>query len=271
MHPLIPLIISHALWVFVGTFLPPLSAYRRLVMILILINCALSLHALDPQTWWSSQFAMYVYGFGLNANYFINLRKPAPPPHGNQVQRMSWAVRMCFNSRLGIAKQDLPGFHVGDAESVPSRATFLMQRGWKLAWTMGGLYFVHQFPLAASLDDFRSSNDHMVRQLSVMSLREWRILTHFAFMSWFDPYCFLAAVHSFASVVAVACGDRPGNWRPLFGHIREAYSVQRYFGWVPSVKTFCVRSIIAHPGFSQGVLAQVDAESIYRPRVVPGP
>lgn len=233
MHPFIPFIVSH-IFMSITPFLSPSSFYRPLIVALALISCAISLNSIDPQAWWSEQFALYVCGFGLYTNYLINLRKLVPPPNQSRVQTLTWAFQHFFDSRSGIAIKDLPPFHIGDGQYVPPKATFLMQRTWTLAWTVAGFLFCSRHSLVLHLEDFQSPKDQIIRRLTDVSSREWMILLYTAFTGWFMPYCFLTAVHSFSSVVAVACGDVPGNWRPLFGDIREAYTVQRFFGWVVS-------------------------------------
>lgn len=229
MHPIVPILVSHVL-ASTTVFLPASSSHRPLVVIIILINCAISLGSLNRQTWRSDQFALYVCGFGLYSNYLINIRKITAPPDKGRVQALWWALQHCFNPRTGIAIEDLPSFRVGDPRYAPPTAIFLVQRIWTLAWTVGGYLFFRRNPLVYHLEDFQSPKDQIIRRLADVSLREWMILLHTAFTAWFMPYCVLTAVHSFISVVAVACGDTPRNWRPLFGDIREAYTVQRFFG-----------------------------------------
>lgn len=233
MHPIIPLLASHIIAPTAALF-PPSSSLRPLMVIIILINCAISLGSIDPNTWGSEQLALYVCGFGLYSNYLVNIRKLTPPPDSSRVQAFWWALQHCFNPRIGIAIEDLPSFRIGDPQYVPSTATFLVQRIWTFAWTVGGYLLLRRQHFVYYLQDFQSPKDRLVRRLADVSLREWMILLYAAFTGWFRPYCIITAVHSFSSVLAVACGDAPRNWRPLFGDIREAYSVQRFFGCVES-------------------------------------
>lgn len=235
MHPFIPLLASHLLFLIVP-FLPVSSFYRPLIVIIILSNCAMSLGSIDPELWWSEEFALYVCGVGLYSNYLVNICKLTAPPKQSRIQTLTWGLQRCFDPRFGIAIEHLPSFRVGDARFVPRRARFLMQRIWTLAWTVGGYLLFRRHRLDLYLDDFQSPKDQIIRRLAHVSAREWMVLFQMAFLGWFMPYCVLTASHSLASVVAVACGDEPRNWRPLFGDIREAYSVQRFFGWVDDIR-----------------------------------
>lgn len=240
MHPTILVLASHVLAP-TAFSLPASSSYRPLAVIIILTNCAISLSRIDPRTWGSEEFALYVCGFGLYSNYLINIRKVTAPPDKSRVQALRWALQHCFNPRMGIGIEDLPSFRAGDPRYVPSRARFLVQRIWTLAWTVGGYLIFHRHWLVYYVQDFQSPKDQIARRLLDVSLREWMILLHTTFSGWFTPYCIFTAVHSFISVVAVACGDTPRNWRPLFGDVREAYTVQRFFGLVDSASRLVQR------------------------------
>lgn len=232
MHPFTPFLASHILWVSVPPFLSPSSPYRPLIMALILIACAISLGNTDSKAWWAEQFELYVCGFGLHMNSLINLRRLTPPQGTSRVQKLKWALKRSFDPRSEIAIKDLPPFHVGDPEYIPTKADFLMQRTWTVVWTMGGLLLFRNHSLGLYLADFQSPKHQIVRRLTDVSAREWLVLLQTAFTGWFMPYAFLTAAHSIVSVFAVACGDAPANWRPLFGRIQEAYTLQRFFGWV---------------------------------------
>jgi hypothetical protein len=230
MHPLLPLFASHLLLLFLSPFVPSSSAWRPVLVLVVLLNCVISLRDIDPQAWWSEQFGLYVCGFGLNVSYVAFLRPVSPPPSWSTIQKLKWGLRLLFDSRSGIPSHDLPPFRRNDPLYVPPTGTFLLQRSWTFAWTLSGFFFLRRYALNVYLDDFQSPKDHLLRRLMDVSPREWVILIHIAFTDWFLPYCCLTAAHSLASVFAVACGDAPGNWRPLFGNIRDAYTVQRFFG-----------------------------------------
>ena len=237
MLPIIPILASHVLAP-PTIFLPASSPYRQLIVIIILINCALSLSSISPGTWGNEQFALYVCGFGLYSNFLINIRKVTVPPDKSKIQALRWALQLCFSPRTGIAVEDLPSFRGEDPQYVPSTVKFLVQRIWTLAWTVVGYLFFRRHQLVYYVQDFQSPKDQIIRRLGDVSLHEWMILFHTAFTGWFEPYCILTAVHSISSVVAVACGDTPRNWRPLFGDIQEAYTVQRFFGQVNPARNF---------------------------------
>ena len=56
-----------------------------------------------------------------------------------------------------------------------------------------------------------------------------RIRLYHPFFLFFETYSTLACYHAAFSLIAVALGDSPERWPPLFGDIREAYTVRRFW------------------------------------------
>lgn len=241
MNPFLPLLGAHLLALTLYPFLANRTIYRLGILALVGICCAISLKSVDKQAWWGIDFAQYTSGFMLNMNYFLFLRKgpKSSSSSSSQAGRKRGGGRLksfievqtaLFNSRSGIAVKDLPSFRRGEPAYVPSKKEFLIQRSCTLAWAASAFLFAHARPLVLWHDDFASPKDQLLRRICDVSLREWIILIHTAFQIWFKPYCLLNAAHSFVSVIAIALGDSPAHWRPLFGDIREAYTLQRFFG-----------------------------------------
>lgn len=241
MNPFLPLIGAHLLPLTLYPFLANRTIFRLGILALVIICCVISLESVDKQAWWGIDFAQYTAGFMLNMNYFLFLRNgensSSPSPHqaGRKrgVGRLESFIQVqtaLFNSRSGVAVKDLPEFRRGEPAYVPPKKEFLIQRSCTFAWTSSAFLFAYSRPLSLWRDDFASPKDQFIRRIFDVSLREWIILIHTTFQVWFKPYCLLNAAHSFVSVIAIALGDSPAHWRPLFGDIREAYTLQRFFG-----------------------------------------
>lgn len=230
MNPSIPLLGAHLLPLITYPFLANRKNFRLGILALVVLCCVISLQSIDKQAWWGIDLAQYTCGFMLNTNYFLFLRKRATSQGQSRLKSFTEVQTALFNSRSGIAVKDLPSFRRGELAYVPSKGEFLIQRSWTFAWTASAFVFAHSHPLALWQDDFASPKDQLLRRILNASLREWIILIHTAFQIWFKPYCLLNSAHSFASIIAIALGDSPALWRPLFGDIREAYTLQRFFG-----------------------------------------
>lgn len=229
MNPLVPLAAAHILLVAAWPSLPPRSIYRLIIVALVAVCCVNSFNRINKNTWWGPELAEYVCGFAMNASYFLCLQKLVIPNAPFPLNRIKAGV-MLFSSRWGISAKELPTFSSGDSEFVPPRRAFLLARVWSFAWTASAFAILHNNPLDLWPDDFESPKNQLLRRLPDVSAREWIVLFHISISTWFMPYCLFTAAHSLVSVVAVAFGDAPINWKPLFGDIREAYTLQRFFG-----------------------------------------
>lgn len=232
MNVFAPLVISHLLGAIAAAFLPVSSRYRPAVIGIIATNSVVSLRLVDVKSWWGLQYAEYVVGFLLCANYFLCLHQITPPEGASTKQRIKFGFAALFDSRTGIAARSLPHFSEKDPNYIPSRVEFLQHRIWALTWTTSVFFLLQRYPLSLWPDDFESPKNHILRRILDVSPREWIILLYVSFECWMDSYCLITAAHSLASVIAVACGDEPKNWKPVFGSIKEAYTVQRFFGFV---------------------------------------
>lgn len=233
MNPFLPLACAHILSASAWSCLPHRSILRPIIVALVVVCCGISLNSINLDNWWGTELAEYVCGFAMYANYFICLRRlvvrsKSSSPWG----KVKAQCAMLFSSRWGIPSKELPPFSTEDPEYVPARGWFLLARCWNFAWTSSTLAILHNYPLNIELDDFESPKNQLLRRLPDMSAREWVILFYTSSATWLMPYCLFTAAHSLVSVIAVAFGDAPMNWRPLFGDVREAYTVQRFFGSV---------------------------------------
>lgn len=229
MNVFTPLVISHLIGAVGAAFLPATSSYRHAVSGIILMNCIVSLQLVDVRAWWGLQYAEYVFGYFLCANNFLCLRKIAPQRGATTAERLRFGFVALFHSRRDIPAKNLPRFSRNNPNYTPPRSKFLLSRVWALTWTMGVLALLQRYPLSLWSDDFETPKTRILRRILDVSPREWIILLYISFESWLNSYCTLDASHSLASIIAVACGDEPKNWKPLFGSIKDAYTVQRFF------------------------------------------
>lgn len=232
MNPLLALFGAHIVLAAGLAFLPPHSIYRPIFVAVVAVCCAISFRSIDKHAWWGEELAEYVCGFAMYASYFLCLRKLVPSNTSSPLQKFKSQIVVLFSSRWGIPAKELPTFSAEDSEYVPSREAFLLSRLWTFAWTVSAFATLHNYPLDIWPDDFQSPKNQLLRRLPEVSAREWIILFYTSFETWFMPFCLFTAAHSLASLIAVAFGDAPINWRPLFGDIREAYTVRRFFGSV---------------------------------------
>lgn len=232
MNPFLPLIVAHLLVVLSWPFLSAQSSYRPVIVAIVIACCTSSFQSIDKNTWWGVDFAEYVFGFAIYVSYFFCLQKKVIPHEYPLLRRLKMAMSLVFSSRIDVPTKALPPFRSEDSEYIPSKREFLRERSWTFAWAISAFSLLYAYPLVLWHDDFESPRHQLFRRLMHVSAREWIIVLHTSFYSWFQPYHLFTAAHSLASMVAVACGDSPVHWRPLFGRIGEAYTVQRFHGLV---------------------------------------
>ena len=232
MHPILPLIIAHLAMILAWPFLSSNSVYRHVVVGFVLACCATSFQSIDKTTWWGVELAEYVFGFAIYTNYFLNLVKLTLPPERELRARLDMAVWFVFNPRIDIDDHLIPPFRTSDPQYVPSKREFLLKRSWTFIWTISVFFLLQTYTLTMWPDDFDSPKHQLLRRVLDVSAREWIIVLYLSFCSWFQPYYLFTAVHSLTSVIYVgAAGGGPYEWRPLFGDLGEAYTVQRFHGF----------------------------------------
>ncbi|MCJ1378993.1 hypothetical protein MMC17_002092 [Xylographa soralifera] len=112
---------------------------------------------------------------------------------------------------------------------VPSKGNFLLERTWSLLWTVSMLYFIKSYPLNIFVDDFTHVPPGFLRRIFTVSDREMAIRIYFTVLGIAESYCTLSAAHSLASILAIVFGSSPSKWPPLFGDIKDAYTIRRYY------------------------------------------
>ncbi|KAL9120416.1 MAG: hypothetical protein Q9187_003026 [Circinaria calcarea] len=105
-----------------------------------------------------------------------------------------------------------------------------MYKLWDLAWTTALIYLFETYTPELYIEDFTEVSNGYLHRLSSVTLREITIRTYLAVASMSIPYLTLRAAHNTAGFLAVVCGDSPAGWRPLYGGIKEAYTMRRFYG-----------------------------------------
>ncbi|MCJ1393662.1 hypothetical protein MMC18_006538 [Xylographa bjoerkii] len=123
----------------------------------------------------------------------------------------------------------LPPFSRNDKSYVPSKGRFLMTRSWDLIWTVAIIFLINRYPLYLYQQDFTLVSDGFLHRLPSVTPTEWAIRIYLTLIGKGEPYLALRAGHSLVSIVAVIGGDLPERYPPLFGSIKEAYRVRRFY------------------------------------------
>lgn len=148
------------------------------------------------------------------------------------------AYKMLYNSRWVDTRNISPD--VPAPRRYKSRASFLISRFLSAA----AIYtFHHCYALAVSSpapfnlwapfssSDFYPEKEYAFRRFGEMTLRENGIRLFFIFHFIWTAYSELEFVHHAHAFIAVGIGyDDPEDWPPLYGSVKETYSLRRFWG-----------------------------------------
>ena len=197
------------------------SPYRYVVLVFIIACCLQSTRSQYIRAIPGLIGLEYTMGFMFHAMNFLCLAKLTPPPkRSSRSNRYQWAFHQLFDPRWGVKLQ---------CSRIWSKQQFLICQIFDSLW-LSAILFVHQnWRLNIQPDDLLNYPDGFLLRLSTITAREWIIRLYVYLVAMFIPYCTLRLLHCIVSVFAVLCGDNPLRWPPLFGSIKEAFTIRNYY------------------------------------------
>ncbi|MCJ1477785.1 hypothetical protein MMC13_006458 [Lambiella insularis] len=265
-HPLTLTSIQLLLLAFIIGYTAPSSPLRPSFLPL---TATLSWHVIHscparvPSRFWRGIFASYSSGFVLQyadlallgnwtfptagpRNPAIHLRRQpsrrdsrtAEALQSTIQQRVRFGIAAATDSRRSGSAWEVKGvppFSQQEPSYVPARGTFLRHEGCRLVAMYlvldamasqapsageGGLDSLPQMPLLTRLPEV-TVGEVVARVGSTLGV-------------WTSIYCIVQLLYSAGAVVSVASGlSEPRQWRPLFGSWSEAFTLRRFWGYVP--------------------------------------
>ena len=176
----------------------------------------------------------YIIGFVLQANNLLCLTRLAPAANLEPFARLRWAFYETFNHRGGVPDQQIPPFNKKRPQEVPSRRSFLLHQFTKILLSAAAMHLLNTVSpsLGLEIDDFLDVPSGFLRQIPSVTSREMLIRVYMTFLTYAIPYASLQAAHALSACVAVACGDSPAHWRPIFGDVWDAWSMRNYYRYL---------------------------------------
>ena len=212
----------------------PSSKQRPFILALIIICCFISIRSSIWQRIFRTAGLIayeYIVGFIFHSSYWLCLAKLHPSPSTTSSSAKNWwAFNQVFNSRIDIVY--LPPFDGKNPRYVPSRSKLFFSRLWDLIWLVGVIYVLDTFHLNIQPEDFMIEETGFLDRIFAITPREAIIRVYMVIHGYGLAYCALRAAHSAATCVALAYGDSPQRWRPLFGSITDATTVRRWYSYV---------------------------------------
>lgn len=239
-HPFLLLGLSYAFTGFSLIYVPPKLPLRLIALgvitffVYIAVRFAdLSLLSKDNQLLFGNiMFAVLLY-----ANYYLCLIKESPPPQMTKYNQLRWAAGVVFNPR-GIGKpwqiRNMPSFSRTNKSFRHSRGAFIWKKflQFLLFSVILEVYDAINLKFHLKQDDFAHGKIHLFSRLKDVTLRETNIRLWLPFMTYLPMYLEYSSLHCLVSVIAVALGDDPAQWPPLYGDLRDAYSIRNFWGYV---------------------------------------
>ena len=216
------LVASHLLAGFAMVHLDASSHHRYYILLLIVFCCFDAVRSPLIQNIPGQIGLEYTLGFAFHATNFLCLARLAAPKKYSAQDRYSWVLNQLFDPRWTVRR--MPRF-----ERLPSKHLFIVRRLFDVTWLGTILYAHSQWRLRIDSRDFLDIPDGFLPRLHTLPPREVIIRLYVYVVSTYIPYCTLRLGHCATSVLAVICGDDPARWPPLFGSIKDAYTIRNFY------------------------------------------
>ena len=230
------------------------QSYRPILLVGIIFCAHRSFREIsDAQLgfWCSDTLALFIIIYASHISCVLCYEKHVLPQRPGLAFDWVGGYKMLFNARwLGTNRQapyikvaikrktedDLKpqgvGFH-------SPRAVFLLNRILSLAgmlitetaYTYVFLEVAPQYGLQMNITDFLPTKQSYFRRLGEVTLRETAIRAWLVPVFIFQSVSTYLTIHDILAFIFVATGfDDPEDWPPLFGDIRDATSIQSFWG-----------------------------------------
>lgn len=240
-HPFFLLGLSYASIGFCIIYVPPKLPFRLTAFGIITFFIYMAIKAADLSLLSTDNqllFGNIMFAVLLYANYYLCLIKLSPPFQMTKYNQLRWIVGVAFNPR-GIGKswqiRNIPRFSRTNESFHPSRRAFICKRFllFLLFSVMLEVYDAIHLLIHLRQDDFTHEKVHFFCRLTDVTIREIIVRLWLPFVTYLPMYLEYSSLHCLVSIIAVTLfGDDTSQWPPLYGDLRDAYSLRRFWGYV---------------------------------------
>ena len=139
--------------------------------------------------------------------------------------RFKWTLNQLFDARWGA--RYIPPFDNNRPSFTPTKNAFLLQRVIESIFLYSLIWLTKHYPLNTVSEDFHHAG--FLHRIQDVDAREITVRVYISFTAVAIPGCALRLIHGLASILAILCGDVPARWPPLFGSLKDAYTVRRFW------------------------------------------
>lgn len=228
----VPTLTAHAITALALAFVPPKSVVLRFAASAVTAAfCTETIRRCQKSIYEQSSYADYTFGLAFHTNCYLVLLNRSPPPTLKTAwQKFQWGVNALFSPRMGTQpyRRDPPNM---------TKAEFLFRRSivaisvcafWLWLREGGGRFY----PPNVDASMWAPSKAYMTPQIlnGTLTLRDVWFRAALAFYAISGSALNMCGAHSICAIIAVGIFDSPlQSWPPLFGDIREAYTLRRWY------------------------------------------
>ena len=244
----VPTLTTHVLIAISLAFIPPRNTQLRSAFSAVIAAiCMETIRRCGRETYEETSYADYMFGTAFHTNCYLVLLNLSPPSTlTTAYEKLHWGVNALFSPRMGTEP------HRRDPPETTRRA-FLLRRLIVLA-CIGSLWLYIRdgnrfFPEDLGPDDWQSAKTYMTPQVikGTFTLRDFWFRAVMCFYSYSGSALCICGGHTICALIAVGIFNSPlQDWPPLFGDIREAYTLRRWYShfWHKAMrKAFTIHAV----------------------------
>ena len=232
--------LAHLITGFTYVLIPPSRLMRYPFFLIILVFIHRAVISTRPINGIGDQISTYLCGFALYAHYYLIVIREIAPPVTSSLEQLSNVAAFYFSPRRKLSAGRIPSFSASDPKYVPSRLAFIFAGIRRLLFAFAFIHFQRNYSLNTIASDYGPPRDRLLSRILTFSVQnpndkisviECIIRVYITLTVLAMEYNIHNLVHTSASIIGVGLlRHSPSQWPPIYGPLKEAYTVRRFYG-----------------------------------------
>ena len=245
----VPTLTAHTLLAVSLAYIPSGNTHiRSAISAVIAAICMETIRRCGRDTYEESSYADYMFGMAFHTNCYLVLLNLSPPSTLKTAwEKLHWGIDALFSPRMGTKpyRRDPPG---------RTRRGFLLRRFTVLVCIVSLWLYIRDgdrfYPKDLEPEDWRPSKTYMMPQIinGTLTFRDIWFRAVMCFYAYSGSALCICGGHTICALIAVGILNSPlQSWPPLFGDIREAYTLRRWYShfWHKAMrKAFTIHAVV---------------------------